>query len=31
MFEEFGILGGGVKSIDIKRNTICEGRTLEHN
>ncbi len=28
MFEEIGILGGGVKSVDIKRNTAREGRFL---
>ncbi len=26
-----GILGVGVKSVEIKRNTHCEGDLLEHN
>ncbi len=26
-----GILGVGVKSVEIKRNTHCEGALLEHN
>ena len=26
-----GILGGGVKSVDIERNTIREGELLEYN
>ncbi len=29
--EESGILGVGVKSVEIKRNTHCEGDLLEHN
>ncbi len=30
MGEEGGILGVGVKSVEIKRNTNCEGDLLEH-
>jgi hypothetical protein len=26
-----GILGGGVKSVDIERNTVREGELLEYN
>lgn len=31
MGEVGGILGVGVKSVEIKRNTHCEGDLLEHN
>ena len=31
LFEEPGILGGGVKSVDIERNAKCEGRVLGHD
>ena len=31
LFEEPGILGGGVKSVDIERNAKREGRVLGHD
>ncbi len=31
MVEVGGIRGVGVKSVEIKRNTHCEGDLLEHN
>ncbi len=31
MGDVVGIFGVGVKAVDIKRNTHCEGDLLEHN